>query len=152
MLSVVLYTVRLQYHKRSIGVSPRRRRYTLHELGEAMALLVSLYPKIMFITGFQWGVVLFPLFSCVGDGLVVSDVIDETCMPMRQGPYGVRLSVCLCVPTVDCCSNVRRICCCGPGGRDYRSIAARRGAQRPAQGQRSSTAVSCMQKLNKDIV
>jgi len=41
----------------------------------------------------------------------------------------VRLSVRLSVPTVDRCSSVRRVCCCGPGGREISIDCCTSGAQ-----------------------
>jgi len=52
---------------------------------------------------------------------------------MRQGLRNGTLSVRLSVPSIDHCMPLRRVCCCGPAGRRYRSIAA-------ATGHHSSTA------------
>ena len=53
----------------------------------------------------------------------------ETCRRHGNGTVSVRLSVRLSVPSVDRCSSVRRVCCCGPGEREISIDCCTAGAQ-----------------------
>jgi len=99
------------------------------------------------------------------DALVAQSIDSPSCCPVPGNvasvsdsyaagsmyQYGVRPSIRLSVPSIDRCSSVRRVCCCGYRDQEiaYRSIAARPAVSSNCE---QRYAVSCRKNLNSDLL